>query len=122
MAKKLVNGRLVDLTGAELAEFQARKPSGPKAKDVDAEALRRISALFGGKTGMELVWAEVNAVARGTELARKEAISTLTSEEEAERDQILVVWGRVKAVREAAKALKAGNIPADFTADSRWEA
>jgi len=72
------------------------------------EAGQRISALFGGKTQFDLVYAEINANSRVNELNNKLAKGqALTVDEQAELDAIQLKWDRVKLIRAAENAASA---------------
>ena len=100
---------------AEGNTIPAYAPPAPTADDVKAEAMRRILALCPE-------WRQRNLTARAAELADK-GRDNWTAEELAEWSAGAAVWAQIKALRAASDVIEAMDpIPADYTADSRWEA
>jgi len=94
------------LPATETVEADAAAGFGAKQADKIAafrtEAGRRISELFGGKTGIDLVYAELNANSRANELTNRLAKGqALTVDEQAELDALQLKWDTVKVIRTA---------------------
>lgn len=144
---KYVNGDLVEMTPAEIAEIEALKAAaGPSAADVDAERDRRIEAgfTFNGKGYQSRVQDQKRIAGAGTlalaamvagaqvgnyrwhggttDFAWIAADNSLTVMDA----QTCLQFGQVAARHEsehvfAGKALKAMNpIPQDYTDDAYW--
>lgn len=95
--------------------IDAYEAPAPTADMVRAEARRRILALYPE-------WKQANLSARALELVEMIAQGeTLTTEEQAERDEIDATWQWIKSVRAASNGMEA-DPPADFTSDHRWPA
>lgn len=111
--------RVVNRTGADLAAADAAWRQASLA-DNDAEAARRISALFGSPASFNrLVVKQLTASARATELADKRIDGPLLPAELAEHTELRTVNVKIKAIRVAEKA-RAAEISATGSATTAW--